>query len=220
MSFFCGHFHIKNWNNFFCNTFCRASDCSNQVKLWVLHWLLHSKRNKPSLTKENGEHLWSSARVSSRTASVFNSYLYNTAILTWSSWFFICIWLKNKLIDLGLLYTHAEIMEPFFLQKLCKTYTTEFDVYKMYLKFKQTFVHVLYTKLRGLWQLNLLYKIYINVCQNVGYILHIFCVHQGRSKKVYIIRTTYTICVHKFIQNAGPLRRFSTRVSKYIQKYC
>ena len=104
-------------------------------------------------------------------------------ILTWSSWVFIFTWLKNKLIDLGLLYTHTEIMETFFLQKLCKTYTTEFDVYKMYLKFKQTFVHVLYTKLRGLWQLNLLYKIYINVCQNVGYILHIFCVRQGRSKK-------------------------------------
>ena len=74
-------------------------------------------------------------------------------------------------------------METFFLQKLCKTYTTEFDVYTMYLKFKQTFVYVLYTKWRGLWQLNLLYKIYINVCQNVGYILHIFCVRQGRSKK-------------------------------------
>ena len=107
-------------------------------------------------------------------------------ILTWSSWVFIFTWLKNKLIDLGLLYTHTEIMETFFLQKLCKTYTTEFDVYKMYLKFKQTFVHVLYTKLRGLWQLNLLYKIYINVCQNVGYILHIFCVHQ------HVCQNTYT----------------------------
>ena len=81
MSFLCGHFHVNHWNNFFCNTFCRASDCSNQVKWWVLHWLLHSKRNKPSLTKENGKHLWSSARVSSRTASVFNSYLYNTDLI-------------------------------------------------------------------------------------------------------------------------------------------
>ena len=84
----------------------------------------------------------------------------------------------------------------------------------MYLKFKQTFVHVLHTKLRGLWQLNLLYKIYINVCQNVGYILHVFCVRQGRSKKSLNHKNYY-----KFIQNAGPFRRFSTHVAKYTRKY-
>ena len=57
------------------------------------------------------------------------------------------------------------------------------NVYKMYTIFPQTFVYILYTKLKELWQLNFVYKMYTKVCRNVRYILYTnilytFCIHQ------------------------------------------
>ena len=40
------------------------------------------------------------------------------------------------------------------------------DVYKMYPTFRQTFVYILYTKLKGLWQQNFAYKMYTKYSPN------------------------------------------------------
>ena len=42
----------------------------------------------------------------------------------------------------------------------------------MYTTFQQAFVYILYTKSKELCQLNFLYKMYTEVCRNVGYILY------------------------------------------------
>ena len=49
-------------------------------------------------------------------------------------------------------------------------YTT--DVYKINLTFRQIFAYIFYTKLKELWQLNFVYKMYRKVCRNVGHILY------------------------------------------------
>ena len=49
-------------------------------------------------------------------------------------------------------------------------YTT--DLYKVNLTFRQIFAYIFYTKLKELWQLNFVYKMYRKVCRNVGYILY------------------------------------------------
>ena len=62
----------------------------------------------------------------------------------------------------------------------------------MYITFQQTFVYILYTKLKELRQLNFVSKMYKKVCPNVGYVLHTICIHfvyiSSDLKKVYIIK--------------------------------
>ena len=69
----------------------------------------------------------------------------------------------------------------------------------MYTTFRQTFVYILYTKLKELWQLNFVYKMYTKVCRNVGYILYTNILYtkyiSSDLQKVYIIKIMYTICI-------------------------
>ena len=73
------------------------------------------------------------------------------------------------------------------------------DAYEMYPTFRQTFVYILYTKLKELWQLKFVNKMYTKVCRHVVYILHIPCIQflyiSSDLQKGYIIRTMYTICI-------------------------
>ena len=73
------------------------------------------------------------------------------------------------------------------------------DIYKMYPTFRKTFVYILHTKLKELWQLKFVYRIYKKACRNVGYFLDTFCIHfvhmNSDLGKVYIIRIMYTICI-------------------------
>ena len=75
-------------------------------------------------------------------------------------------------------------------------------------KFQQTFVYILYAKLKELCQLKFVYKMHTKVCQNVGYILYTSCIHfvylNSDPQKVCIIRTMYTTCIqisHKMYTN-------------------
>ena len=73
------------------------------------------------------------------------------------------------------------------------------DAYKVYPTFQQTFIYILYAKLKELWQLRFVYKMYTKVFQNMGYILCTSCIHFGYInsdlQKVHIVKTMYTICV-------------------------
>ena len=75
----------------------------------------------------------------------------------------------------------------------------------MYTTFWQTFVYILYAKLKELWQLNFVHKMYTKLCRNVGYVFYTFCVHQFWSTKsvhhknyVYNLYTKIdTECIYK-----------------------
>ena len=71
----------------------------------------------------------------------------------------------------------------------------------MYPIFRQTFAYILYTKLKELWQLNFVYKMYTKVCQNVGYILYTICIHELRSTKSAHHKNYVYNLYTKFIQN-------------------
>ena len=78
----------------------------------------------------------------------------------------------------------------------------------MYTSFRQAFVYILSTKSKELCQLNFVYKMYTNVCRNVGYILHTnilytFCIHQfWCTKSVHHKHYVYNLYT-KFIQIAS-----------------
>ena len=84
-----------------------------------------------------------------------------------------------------LVYPHRNLVYILYT-KLCKTYTT--DVYKINLTFRQIFAYIFYTKLKELWQLNFVYKMYRKVCWNVGCILYasILIYKKCNIRKTYI----------------------------------
>ena len=67
------------------------------------------------------------------------------------------------------------------------------NLYKMYPTFRQTFVYILHTKLKELWQL---------YTKCIGY-WDTFCIHvvcnNSDLQKVCIIKVMYTICIQKRI---------------------
>ena len=79
-----------------------------------------------------------------------------------------------------------------WIEIVCKTYST----------FGQTFIYILYIKLKEQWQLNFIYKMFTDICWDVGYILYIFCIHfayiNSDLQKVCKIIIMYII----FIQNS------------------
>ena len=77
------------------------------------------------------------------------------------------------------------------------------NVYKMYTTFRQTFVYIVYTKLKELWQLVL----YTKCIQKFVKMWYTFCIQtvfihfsyiNSHLQKVYIIKIMYTI----FTQNS------------------
>ena len=95
-----------------------------------------------------------------------------------------------------IIITRTETVYTFWIQKL----------YKMYSTFQQTFVYILYTKFKELWQLNFVFEMYTKVCRYVGYILYTsilytFWVHQFWStKSVHQKNYVYNLYT-KLIQN-------------------
>ena len=80
-----------------------------------------------------------------------------------------------------------ETVYTFCIQKLCKMYTTDLykmDIYKMYTTFQQTFVYILFTKLKELWQL----IFYIKRLQKFLEMWDTFCI-----QFVYILHTSILI---------------------------
>ena len=75
----------------------------------------------------------------------------------------------------------------------------------VYTKCMPHFDKLLYTfcilKSKELFQLNFVYKMYTKVCQNVGYILHAFFMHQFWSTKSVHHKHYVYILYTKFIQN-------------------
>ena len=73
----------------------------------------------------------------------------------------------------------------------------------MYPPFQQTFVYILYTKLKELWQLNVLPKMYTKVCRKVGYILYtsILIYKKCTSKKLCIqfVHKIQTECIIQIV---------------------
>ena len=61
------------------------------------------------------------------------------------------------------------------------------NVHKMYPPFQQTFVYILYNKLKELWQLNFVYILYTKVCRNTLDTFYIHFVYINSDlQKVYI----------------------------------
>ena len=78
-----------------------------------------------------------------------------------------------------------ETVYTFCIQKLCKMYTTDLykmDIYKMYTTFQQTFVYILFTKLKELWQL----------------IFYIKRLQKFLEIGIYFVYSLYTFCIHQF----------------------
>ena len=69
------------------------------------------------------------------------------------------------------------------------------NVYKLCTSFRQIFVYIFRTKLKELFHLNFVYKMYTQVCRNVG--TQEFCINfvYISSDKKNIIKVVYTICI-------------------------
>ena len=70
----------------------------------------------------------------------------------------------------------------------------------MYTTFQQTFVYILFTKLKELWQLIFYIKRLPKVSRNVGYILYTVCIHfayiNSDLQNLCIIKIMYSVCIH------------------------
>ena len=116
---------------------------------------------------------------------------------------------KQLKVSKLVLSSHTETVYTFCIQHLynwCIQNVAVQNVYKIYTTFRQTFVYLLYIKLKEICQLNCVYKMYTNVCGNVAYILYTnilytFCIHQFWATKSvphkHYVYNLYT----KFIQN-------------------
>ena len=72
----------------------------------------------------------------------------------------------------------------------------------MYTTFRQAFLYILHTKSKELCQLNFVYKMYKNVCRNVGYILCTNILYTKLCQNVgYILYTN--ILYTKVYRNVG-----------------
>ena len=93
---------------------------------------------------------------------------------------------KQLKVSKLVLSSHTETVYTFCIQHLyngCIQNVAIQNVRKIYTTFRQTFVYLLYTKSKGICQLNFVYKTYTKVCRSVVYILytnilHTFSIHQ------------------------------------------
>ena len=98
------------------------------------------------------------------------------------------------------------------------------NVYKMYTKcihFDKLWYSFLCTRLKQLYQLNFVYKMYTNVCQNIEYILYRFCIHQFWSTKsvqhLHYVCNLYTTIIQNECTNICMLN--GSLISTYLDPF-
>ena len=77
-------------------------------------------------------------------------------------------------------------------------------VYKMHSTFRQTFAYILLSKFNCHRSFDFVYKMYTKVCQNMGYNLYTFCIHQLYTSCTVFVYKMYTQfpCALKMMKNA------------------
>ena len=86
-----------------------------------------------------------------------------------------------------------------------QTFVYKMFVYKMHSTFRQTFAYILLSKFNCHRSFDFVYKMYTKVCQNMGYILYTFCIHQLYTSCTVFVYKMYTMASLGFI---GPPPKF------------
>ena len=88
-----------------------------------------------------------------------------------------------------------------------QTFVYKMFVYKMHSTFRQTFAYILLSKFNCHRSFDFVCKMYTKVCQNMGYNLYTFCIHQLYTSCTVFVYKMYTMASLGFIGpplNLGP----------------